>query len=172
MVIRNAKYADIHAMTQFLQSCYARSHYAKDGVVKVDVDETKRLLGAGLGRHGHKGIGSCWLQVVDNNGAIDGLMYGTLVRVYSIGDRLMATDLFWAVNEHAAALDAVALMKNMIDWARSCPLCVEVHVAASAVIQTDTTATNRLLRSMGMKDYGAIHRLELGDQRCLVSSAA
>ena len=101
VVIRDAKYVDIHAMTFFLQEGYARSHYAKSGIVNVDVNETKRLLGAGLGRHGHKGIGACWLQVADNDGSIDGLMYATLARVYGIGDRLMATDLFWVTSERA-----------------------------------------------------------------------
>ena len=82
-MIRDAKYVDIHAMTFFLQECHARSHYAKGGIVNVDVNETKPLFGAGLGRHGHKGIGACWLQVADNDGSIDGLMYTTLARVYA-----------------------------------------------------------------------------------------
>lgn len=167
-MIRNAKYADIHAMTRFLQACHARSHYA-GSVVQVDVDETKRLLGAGLGRHGHKGIGACWLQVADNDGSIDGLMYATLARVYSIGDKLMATDLFWATNDHAQPTDALVLMRNMIAWAKSCPLVVEVHIAASAVI-TDRPSVGRLLKTMGMSDYGAIYRLDFGERKCLDSS--
>jgi hypothetical protein len=172
-VIRDAKFVDIHGMTRFLEECYARSHYAKDGIVKVDVGETKRLLGAGLGRHGHKGIGACWLQVAENDGQIDGLMYATLHRVYSIGDKLMATDLFWATNDHAKPTDAMLLLRNMIQWANSSPHVVEVHIAASYVITDRPDATSRLLKSLGMKEYGAIHRLDLsGAKQCPVSSAA
>ncbi|MET0651009.1 MAG: hypothetical protein ABWY63_00725 [Hyphomicrobiaceae bacterium] len=154
-------------MTRFLQECHARSHYAGT-IVQVDVNETKRLLGAGLGRHGHKGIGACWLQVADNDGQIDGLMYATLARVYAIGDHLMATDLFWATNGHAQPTDALALMRNMLAWAKSCPLVVEVHIAASAVI-TDRPSVGRLLKAIGMQDYGAIYRLDLGAKQCLDS---
>lgn len=172
-MIRDAKFIDIHGMTRFLQECHARSHYAKDGIVNVDVGETKRLLGAGLGRHGHKGIGACWLQVAENDGNIDGLMYATLHRVYAIGDKLMASDLFWAVNDHAQPTDAVMLLKNMLAWARTCPLVVEVHMAASYVISDRPEATSRLLKTLGMKEYGAIHRLDLiGEKQCPVSSAA
>lgn len=172
-MIRDAKFVDIPAMTRFLESCYARSHYAKDGIVKVDVPETKRLLGAGLGRHGHKGIGSCWLQVAENDGNIDGLMYATLHRVYAIGDKLMATDLFWAVNDHAQPMDGLTLLKNMLAWARSSPHVVEVHIAASFVMADRPQVISRLLKTVGMKEYGAIHRLDLvGEKQCPVSSAA
>jgi hypothetical protein len=170
VVIRDAKFIDIHAMTLFLQECHARSHYAAEGVVKVDVPETKRLLGAGLGRHGHKGIGACWLQVVDNDGRVDGLMYATLARVYGIGDKLFATDMFWATSERASPADALVLMRNMIDWAKTCPLVIEVRCA---VINDRPAVTARLLKRMGMQDYGSIHRLDLsGEKQCRASSAA
>jgi hypothetical protein len=173
VVIRNAQFVDIHAMTFFLQECHARSHYAKGGLVNVDVAETKRLLGAGLGRHGHKGIGSCWLQVADNDGSIDGLMYATLARVYAIGDKLMATDLFWATSDRARPTDALTLMKNMINWAKSCPLVVEVRCGVTTVISDKPEATGRLLKTMGMQDYGAMYRLDLsGEKSCLALSAA
>jgi hypothetical protein len=173
VVIRDAKFIDIHAMTLFLQECHARSHYAAEGVVKVDVPETKRLLGAGLGRHGHKGIGACWLQVVDNDGRVDGLMYATLARVYGIGDKLFATDMFWATSERASPADALVLMRNMIDWAKTCPLVIEVRCGVTAVINDRPEITARLLKRMGMQDYGSIHRLDLsGEKQCRASSAA
>jgi hypothetical protein len=172
-VIRDAKYVDIHAMTLLLQEGYARSHYAKSGIVKVDANETKRLLGAGLGRHGHKGIGACWLQVADNDGSVDGLMYATLARVYAIGDRLMATDLFWTTSERARPTDALTLMKNMINWAKSCPMVIEVRCGVTMVVSDKPEVTGRLLKTLGMQDYGAIHRLDLsGEQSCLALSAA
>lgn len=172
-MIRDAKYVDIQAITLFLQEGYSRSHYAKSGVVNVDVNETKRLLGAGLGRHGHKGIGACWLQVADNNGSIDGLMYATLVRVYSIGDKLMATDLFWATNDRARPTDAAILMKNMVNWAKSCPMVIEVRCGVTTIISDRPAVTGRLLKSLGMQDYGAIYRLDLsGEKQCPALSAA
>ena len=172
-MIRDAKFADIHAICRFLEACHLRTHYARDGTASLDIPEIKRLLGAGLGRHGHKGIGACWLQVADNNGNIDGLMYATLVRVYSIYDRLYATDLFWIVNEHAKPADALLLMKNMLKWAESCPLVIEVHCGTTAIINENYEVTGRLLKRLGMKEYGSIHRLEFaGEGKCRALSAA
>jgi hypothetical protein len=171
-MIRDMKFADIHAVTRFLLDCHARTHYAKSGSANVDIPETKRLLGAGLGRHGHKGIGACWLQVIDNDGLIDGLMYATLARVYSISDKLMATDLFWIVNARASPGDGLALMQNMLAWARSSPHVIEVHVAATSVVNDRPEITSRMLQKLGMKSYGIIHRLEFGEEKCQASSAA
>jgi len=171
-MIRDMKFADIHAVTRFLEACHARTHYGKDGTANLDIGETKRLLGAGLGRHGHKGIGACWVQVVDNDGHIDGLMYATLARVYSIYDKLYATDLFWITSSHAHPGDGLELMKNMLDWARACPLVIEVHIGATSVVIERPEVTSRLLKKLGLKSYGIIHRLEFGEEKCLASSAA
>jgi hypothetical protein len=171
-MIRDAKFADTHAIVRFLLDCHARSHYA-GSAVGVDVEEAKRLVISGIGRHGHQKGGACWVQVVDNDGSIDGLMYATLARIYAIGDKLMATDLFWIVNDHAKPGEAAILMRNMVEWAKKNPLVVEVHIAASAVITDNPAATSRILRKQfGMKEYGIIHRLELGEKKCPVLSAA
>jgi hypothetical protein len=171
-MIRDMKFADILAVTRFLEACHTLTHFAKDGTANLDIPEIKRLLGAGLGRHGHKGIGACFVQVADNDGNIDGLMYATLARVYSIYDKLYATDLFWIVNDHAKPGDALALMKNMLEWAKSCPHVIEVHCGVTAIINDRPEVTSRLLRRLGMQQYGLIHRLELGERPCPVLSAA
>lgn len=170
-MIRNAKLTDTHAIVRFLEACHARSHYA-GSEVGVDIEEAKRLVASGIARHGHKNGGACWVQIVENDGNIDGLMFATLARVYSIGNKLYATDLFWVVNDHAKPGDAMMLMRNMLAWAKTCPLVVEVHVAASAVINEKPAVTSRLLsQQFGMKAYGIIHRLELGEAPCQASSA-
>jgi len=172
VVIRTLKFADIHAVTSFLLECHPRTIYAENGTAKIDVAETKRLLGAGIGRHGHKGPGACWLQVAENDGRIDGLMYATLTRVYSIYDKLYATDLFWITSERARATDALALMKNMLAWARSSPNVIEVQTGVTAIINGDFVRTGRMLQRLGMEEYGAIHRLDLSGVRpCPVLSA-
>jgi hypothetical protein len=110
--------------------------------------------------------------VVDNDGRVDGLMYATLARVYGIGDKLFATDMFWATSERASPADALLLMKNMIGWAKTCPLVIEVRCGVTAVINDRPEVTGRLLKRMGMQDYGSIHRLDLsGEKQCRASSA-
>lgn len=171
MVIRTLKFADIHAVTSFLLECHPRTIYAENGTAKIDVAETKRLLGAGIGRHGHKGPGACWLQVAENEGRIDGLMYATLHRVCSIYDKLYATDLFWITNEFARPTDVRDLMKNMLAWARSCPQVIEVQTGITDVISRDYVSTGQMLKRLGMREYGTIHRLDLGERTWADSSA-
>lgn len=171
-MIRDMKYADIAAVTRFLEACHARTHFARDGTASLDIPETKRLLGAGLGRHGHKGIGACWVQVATTHGNITGLMYATLARVYSIYDKLFATDLFWITDSHARPGDGMALMKNMLEWARAAPLVIEVHIGVTTIVTDRPEVTSRMLKKFGMKPYGYIHRLEFGEEKCLASSAA
>ena len=170
-MIRDVKFVDIHAVTMFLVECHLRTIYCRDNTADIDLAETKRLIGAGIGRHGHKGIGACWLQVAENEGKIDGLMYATLARVYSIYDKLYATDLFWITNEHARSTDALHLMKNMLDWAKSSPLVIEVQCGTTAIINKDYASAGRMLERLGMKQYGGIYRLDLGERPCPVLSA-
>jgi len=170
VVIRDLKFVDIHAVTSFLLSCHPRTIYAKDGSANIDVAETKRLIGAGIGRHGHKGPGACWLQVAENEGRIDGLMYATLHRVCSIYDKLYATDLFWITNEFARPTDMRDLMRNMLAWARTCPQVIEVQTGVTAVVNGDNVR-RQMLKRLGMREYGTIHRLELGERTWVASSA-
>jgi hypothetical protein len=159
-VIRNAAFADIPAIVSLLHAAYLRTHYARSGLVEIDIPETKRLLVNGIQRHGGKNGGACFVQVSDTGGAVTGLIFGTLVRVYSIGNKLACTDLFWLTAPGAAPLDGVTLMRNMIAWARSCPHVVEMNCGATAIMN-DPAEAGRLLEGLGMERYGHLHRMEL-----------
>ncbi|ESZ60640.1 hypothetical protein NL532_24015 [Mesorhizobium sp. C120A] len=158
-MIRNANAVDIPAILLLLVECYGRSHYAKAGVVQVDVMHTKKLLLMAIHRHDHQTENGCWIQVIENGGQICGLMLATLARVYVIGDRLMATDVLFVANGFAQPHEAGQLAKNMIQWAKRSPACIEVRCGATAVIE-DPERTARLFERLGMKPYGTIHRLE------------
>jgi hypothetical protein len=159
-MIRNATFSDIPAIVSFLQLTYLRTHYAMSGLAEIDVPETKRLLMNGIQRHGGKHGGACWVQVSDNGAAIDGLMLGTLARVYSIFNRLMVTDLFWVTSEEADARAAIGLMRGMLDWAKTCPLVIEAHCGTTAIINGDPGKAGKILEHLGMKTYGNIYRME------------
>lgn len=158
-MIRDAKAVDIPAIVAFLRECHARSHYA-GGPVRVDEQYTKELLVQAIFRHGHVGEGGTWGQVAEHDGKVCGLILGTLQRVYCIGDKLFASDLFWIVNDEAKPGDAMALLRGMIKWARRAPLCVEVRCGATAVVKGPQRA-GRMLEAAGMKHYGQIYRLDI-----------
>ena len=160
-MIRDAKFSDIPGIADLLKEQFRKSHYCRDGTVGVDEMETKRLLVAAIQRHGGRQGGSTFVQVAENNGIICGVIVGTLQRVYSIGDKLMATDLFWTANGMVDPRDPERLMRNMIDWARKSPNVAEVKVGATKVIEAEPERVGRLLGKVGMQNYGTIFRMEV-----------
>lgn len=158
-MIRNATFSDIPRIVLLLEECFGRTHYAKSGLGGIDRQEAKRLLTTAVHRHGHKQGGGTFIQVSETGGAIEGLIVGTLARVYSIGDRLMATDLFWIASDRVSPADPYKLMKNMTEWAWSSPDVIEVTCGTTAIIQ-DPEAAGRMLDRLGMKRYGVIWRGE------------
>lgn len=159
MSVRNAAFSDIPRIVLLLEEGFSRTHYAKSGLGGIDRAEAKRLLTTAVHRHGHKTGGGTFIQVSEKDGAIEGLILGTLARVYSIGDRLMATDLFWSASERVPPADPFKLMKNMVEWAWSCPDVVEVTCGTTAIIQ-DPEAAGRMLERLGLTRYGVIWRGE------------
>jgi hypothetical protein len=159
-VIRDANFSDIPAIVALLQQGYLRSHYAGSGLVEIDTAEAKRLLVNGIQRHGGKHGGSCWVQVAVSGETVTGVIFGTLVRVYSVGTKLSCTDLFWLTSPEADARDGAALMLGMIAWARSCPHVVEMKCGTTAIID-DPAKAGKLLEGLGMQFYGNLYRMEL-----------
>lgn len=159
-MIRDAKFTDIPGIVALLSDSYQRTHYAKSGLVEIDIPETKRLLVNAIQRHGGKNGGATFVQVAERDGIITGIILGTLQRVYSIGNRLMATDLFWLASPSVDPLDPARLMKGMIEWARQSPHVVEVHCGTTAIIQ-DPADAGAILERLGMKNFGNIYRMEM-----------
>lgn len=158
-MIRDANAVDIPAIMALLVECYGRSHYAKAGRAQIDIVHTKKLLLMAIHRHDHKTENGCWTQVIENAGQVCGLMLATLARVYVIGDRLMATDVLFVANGFAQPHEAGLLIRNMVQWAKRSPACIEVRCGATAVIE-DPERTGKLFERFDMKPYGTIHRME------------
>lgn len=159
-MVRDALFADIPAIVLVLEEAYLRTHYAKSGLADMDRSEAKRLLVASIQRHGGKNGGSTWVQVSETNGIVTGFILGTLTRVYSIGNRLMATDLFWLTSPAADPLDAGRLMRGMIAWAAAAPHCIEINSGTTAIMN-DPDGAGRMLEHMGMTKYGNLYRMEI-----------
>lgn len=158
-VIRNASFSDIPAIVRLLQEAYLDTHYAKSGLAEIDEAEAKRLLLASIQRHGQRHGGACWVQVADNGAGITGFILGTLARVYVIGNKLMASDVFWLTSAHAEPRDAPALMRGMLSWAWSSPHVVEARCGTTSVLRDHHDAGKILIR-LGMEHYGGIYRME------------
>lgn len=159
-MIRDAKAVDIISIIALLHTAFAKSHYSASNLCQIDVAETKRLLLNALSRHGGRNGGSCFLQVAEHDGKITGMILGTLQRVYGIGNRLLATDMFWISLDEGGPMDGVILMRNMISWAWSSPAVVEIRCGATAAISDDPERAGGLLKTLGMTQYANLYRME------------
>lgn len=169
-MIRDAKAVDIISIIALLHVAFEKSHYSASGLCQIDVVETKRLLLNAIARHGGSNGGSCFLQVAENDGRITGMILGNLQRVYAIGNRLLATDVFWISLDDGGPLDGVLLMRNMISWAWSSPAVVEIRCGATAAIGGDPSRAGGILKTLGMTEYAHMFRMER--KSCLASSTA
>lgn len=157
-MIRPATFGDIPRLVSILEDAHARSHYAESSV-NVDAKEAKRILVNAIQRHGTKNGGS-FVMVAETAGKVEGFILGVVARIYHVGDRLMASDLFWICTPDVDPRDPVRLMKAMIAWAKTCPGVVEVQVGSTSVVQ-DPEKSARILEAIGMKPYGLINRMEI-----------
>jgi len=159
-MVRDAKFGDIPGIVDLLALQFRKTHYFKDKTAAIDEAETKRLLVTAIQRHGHLTGGGCFIQVAETDGIIAGIIIGTLVRVYTIGDRLMATDLFWTASETVHPKDPERLMRNMIDWAWKSPHVIEVRVGVTSIIESYPERVGIMLERIGMQPYGLMYRQE------------
>ena len=158
-MIRRANFADIPRLVEILQDAHARSPYV--GLANIDEREAKALLVNAINRHGRQNIASTFIEVAEAGGVVEGFIIGLLQRLYHIGDRLQATDLFWLATPLVEPADPSKLMRNMIAWAESCPAVVDIQVGVTAALNGDWTRTEKLLRRRGLTPYGGIYRKEV-----------
>lgn len=170
MTVRAAKAVDIPAIVNLLQVAYLRTPYARSGVAQIDVAETKRLLVASIQRHGHNKIGGTWLCVSEHDGVLTGLIFGTANRIYSIGNKLQVTDLFFITTPDAKPTDAIALAKSLILWAERCPDVIEINVGTTMIAADDPAKAGLIWQRLGLQHFGNLYRGEIERaQQCLAS---
>lgn len=159
-MIRTANFEDTPAMISLLQAAHAKSHYAKSGLVDVDPEAARQLLMLAMLGHGKANEGAGWVQVAVNGTAITGLIVGTLARVYGIGTKLFASDLFWISLDGGHPRDAANLMRGFLRWAWESPHVIEVKCGTTSVIDDDPAQAGKILRRLGMTLYGQLYKQE------------
>lgn len=127
-MIRDANFADIPAMGRLLRAGHERSKYA--GRVKIVEKSLEQMLVGLVAAQKQNGPQASFIQVVEHDGEVIGFMAGSLNRVYNIGDKLCAADLY-LVNDGKRLKDTLALIDNYIEWARSNPKVIEIGLSWS-----------------------------------------
>lgn len=131
MGVRPARFVDVLAMVGLLEEHYPSTRYA--GVVDLDADYARKLLAQIVQRHGGQHAGATCCFVYERAGAVVGFLAGQLDRVYGVGTKLSAHDIFLvaAKDSHAVSLP---LIKAYRDWAFASPKIFEVYLTHSDVL--------------------------------------
>lgn len=124
-MIRPAKFADAPALERLIRSQHAQSKYAhRCGINDKALSQLVLGLVAGMTQNGPQ---ATHLSVSVEDGKVVGFIAGTLSRIYNIGDKLAASDLF-LVNEGRATA-SLKLVDGYIAWARANPKVLEIGLS-------------------------------------------
>jgi hypothetical protein len=126
-MIRPATFSDIPRLADLLEEMHAASKYA--GRVNVDRRAACALLQQCVTRHNGKHEGGAFVMVTETAGQVEGFMVGLLDRVYHIGDKLAANDVFLHASTKASKSAARALFAAYVSWAAENPKVVEIRAS-------------------------------------------
>lgn len=154
-MIRPARMGDVFRLVELLVQAHDSSRYA--GKVAVDQPAARRTLAQFIQRNGGTHEGGTMVAVVEDDGAVQGFVAGLLDRVYHIGDKLAANDVFLVAAPDAPATTVRRLLAAYVTWANGVPDCVEVMLS-----HTDALASGErmgaIYERMGFVQCGAIYR--------------
>lgn len=152
-MIRRGAFGDIPRLTQIVVENHARSVYATRS--DVDLKLTKSLIMQAMQRDRLKTDGGTCVFVSERNGVVEGFIVGTLDRVYHIGTKLMAMDMFLLGSTKSTLREVGKLVDAYDAWAMSCPDVIEINLSATTVVGP-TDRIEKLFARKGFVRSGAI----------------
>lgn len=101
------------------------------GVCDVDELHARKLFAVAAQRHGGTNEGATWLQVAESARGIEAFILGTLARVYLVGRKLVAQDVFLLGCDDSDPRTILPLVRSYIGWAQDNPRVVEINLSWS-----------------------------------------
>lgn len=126
-MIRPAKYQDIPAILAMLHEMHAASKYA--GRVEISSKAAEQLLMSAIAAHGQIGPQGAHVVIAEEDGKPVGFMVGVLDRVYHIGRKLTAQDLFLYVRDGASQKHVLGLIDSYIGWASNIRAVLDIMLS-------------------------------------------
>lgn len=126
-MIRPAKYQDIPVLMAMLHEMHAASKYA--GRVDISDKAAEQLLMSAIAAQGQIGPQGSLVIIAEEGGKQIGFMIGILDRVYHIGRKLTANDLFLYVRKGASQKHALALIDNYVSWASNIRAVLDIALS-------------------------------------------
>lgn len=154
-MIRPAKPSDTMRLVDMLEEQQARSRYA--GIVNVDRDYARKIVAAAIQRNGGIYSGSACVLVDEVDDTVEAFIIGVLDRVYSIGDRLSAKDMFLVATDRAGALATMRLLGGYIAWASHNPNVYEIELSHTDALP-EGERMGAIYERMGFVRGGTMYR--------------
>lgn len=153
-MIRPATASDLPRLYDLLLEMQRKSKYFPD----IDVDEraARSLLMTGIQRNGSLHDGGSLMLVDEKAGQVEGFIMGMLDRIYHIGSRLCANDIYLYCTESATKLAPLKLVKGYIDWAMGNPKVAKIMLSWTDALGADGEAISRMYGGLGFHKVGEI----------------
>lgn len=155
-MIRRALPQDMKGVERLIRAQHAASKYAERVGISDKAMETL-LLGM-FAQMGQRGPNATHVAVAVEDGAIVGFVAGVLDRVYHIGDRLTANDLFLVSSGKLS--NTLGLIDSYLAWARANPKVVEVVLSWSDAL-AGAERVAEIYRRKGFVRSGEMYELRL-----------
>lgn len=126
-MIRRATFDDAPALMQLLRVQHSRSKYAER--CGISEPALEHLVTSMIAQQGQIGPQGSAVFVAIHDGKVAGFIAGILDRVYAVGKKLKAQDLFF-INEGSVG-DALRLVDEYVAWARSIRAVLEIGLSWS-----------------------------------------
>lgn len=127
-MIRPYKTFDYRALDGLIRRQHAASKYA--GRVQISDKALDGLLMSMVAQQGQHGPQGSHISVAVRDGKVVGFIAGVLDRVYHIGNKLTANDLFF-VNEGGSVGDTFGLIDSYVAWAKANRKVLEIMLSWS-----------------------------------------
>jgi hypothetical protein len=125
-VIRKATFEDAPALMALIRTQHARSKYAER--CRIAEPALQHLVTSMIAQQGQIGPQGSLVLVAEQDGKVVAFIAGVLDRLYGIGAKLRASDLFF-VNEDGSVGDTLKLIDGYIAWARAIRAVLEISLS-------------------------------------------
>lgn len=155
---RRATYQDIPALIAMLREMLAASKYAGRGEIAEKAADN--LLTTAIASQNHRGPQGSHVVIAEHNGEPVGFMVGVLDRVYSVGNKLTANDLFLYVRPGAPPRTVIDLLDSYLEWASGIRAVIEIMLSYSDALP-GAERIAPLYERMGFKESGRMYERRL-----------
>jgi hypothetical protein len=124
-MIRPARHQDVPAIERLIRRQHAASKYA--GRCGIAPKALTAYVEGAIASINARGPSATHLAVIERGEEVRGFIMGVLSRIYQVGDKLEANDLFF-VNEGLPS-DSFKLLDSYIAWARSHRPVIEIKLS-------------------------------------------